>query len=215
MMTYALLQWDANGDGKLTKAEFDKAQHAAFDKIDTNKDGSATPEELEAARKVERQEHAAAMAKARFAELDKDKNGQVSLSEFQTAEALRFADRPDGRRGESRFGPGGPGGPGGPPMFARRMMGFGPGAGPGGPGPLNGPMMRGGPGGLRGGPPNGQQAANQVQPRRAGPADADGDGKLTFSEFNARATEAFSQADTNKDGVVTIAELQALPNSRP
>jgi len=227
-MTYALLQWDANGDGKLTKAEFDKAQHAAFDKIDANKDGVATPDELEAARKVERQERAAAMAKVRFAELDKDKNGQISLSEFQAAETQRFADRADGQRGERRFGPGGPGGPGGPPMFARRMREFGPGSGPGGPGP----MMRSGPGGFgpRGpgfrGPPGGQQANSQpgqpgqpaqaaARPRRAGPADADGDGKLTFAEFSARAIEAFNRADTNKDGVVTIAELQALPGPGP
>jgi Ca2+-binding EF-hand superfamily protein len=44
---------------------------------------------------------------------------------------------------------------------------------------------------------------------RAGPADADNDGKLTFAEFTAHPTEAFTRADTNKDGTVTIAELQA------
>lgn len=221
MMSFALLQWDANGDGKLTKAEFDKAQHAAFDKIDTNKDGVATPEEMEAARKVERQEREAAMAKVRFTEMDKDKNGQISLSEFQAAQAERFKDGPGSQSGERRFGPGGPAGPGGPPMFGRRMMmrfGPGDGHGPDGPGGPRGFGFRRGPGGP---PPAGQAAGAQPgqpaaanRPRRAGPADGDGDGKLTFAEFSARATEAFNRADANKDGTVTIAELQALPGPR-
>ena len=37
------------------------------------------------------------------------------------------------------------------------------------------------------------------------------DGKITFSEFTSRPNEAFTRADSNKDGTVTIAELQALP----
>jgi hypothetical protein len=79
---------------------------------------------------------------------------------------------------------------------------------------------RGGPGerrGLRpdgaqgpGGPPlQGGQPAERAA--RAGPADADNDGKITFAEFTARPNEAFARADANKDGAVTIAELQAMP----
>ena len=40
---FALLHHDANGDGRLTRAEFDAAQRARFDGVDANKDGSATP----------------------------------------------------------------------------------------------------------------------------------------------------------------------------
>jgi hypothetical protein len=49
------------------------------------------------------------------------------------------------------------------------------------------------------------------RPQRAGPADTDGDGKLTFAEFSTRGIEAFTRADANKDNTITIAELQALP----
>ena len=41
------------------------------------------------------------------------------------------------------------------------------------------------------------------------------DGKLTFAEFAARGVEGFTRADANKDGTVTVAELQALrPGNR-
>jgi EF hand len=68
----------------------------------------------------------------------------------------------------------------------------------------------GGPGGRhgmgRGGPADGK-------PGRLGP-DADADGKVSLAEFSARAVEGFTRADTNKDGVVTIAELQAAGPGR-
>jgi EF-hand domain pair/EF hand len=232
---FGLLQFDTNADGKLTRAEFDKAQHAAFDKVDANKDGAASPEEFQAARKIEMEARQANMAKTRFTEMDKDKNGQVSLAEFQAALAEHAPKGPDGQAGgrrEMRFGPGGPsggpgGGPGGGPMMMReRVMRMAQG-GHGGPDMPGGPMMM-----RRGGPPpwvtggqaapgqtNGQPAAPAVPgpargPMRAGPADANGDGKVTFAEFSAGPTEAFTRADANKDGTVTIAELQALAGPR-
>ncbi len=52
-------------------------------------------------------------------------------------------------------------------------------------------------------------------PGLGGPrGDADADGKISFAEFSARGVEAFDRADTNKDGVVTIAELQASGPAR-
>lgn len=72
-----------------------------------------------------------------------------------------------------------------------------------GPGP-DGPRMRlGGPGGPGG--PDGFGRGGRLGP------DADNDGKISFAEFSARGSEAFTRADANKDGTVTIAELQALP----
>ncbi len=47
------------------------------------------------------------------------------------------------------------------------------------------------------------------QDQRSVRGDADAVGKVSFAEFSARAVAAFDSADTNKDGVVTIAELQA------
>jgi Ca2+-binding EF-hand superfamily protein len=157
---WGLLELDANADGKLTRAEFDAGQKARFNELDGNKDGSASPEEVQAAMQARFQ----TMEKERFAAMDTDKNGQLSLTELQ-------AGRENGRG----FGP--PGGPG------LRMRG--------------GPD---GPGGLADGP----------RRERAGPGDADNDGKVTLAEFTARPNEAFARADANKDGTVTIAELQAL-----
>jgi Ca2+-binding EF-hand superfamily protein len=222
---FGLLQFDTNADGKLTRAEFDAGQRKAFAEMDGNKDGSATPDEIRAGREAQAKTAREAAQKARFTEMDKDRNGQLSQAEFmaplQQAEADRAArkDGPgrDGPRmggGRGMRGPGGPGGQGGPGMM------FG---GPDGPGRGGPPMMMGGrgPRGDRGGPPGapgaqapqaGAQAQAQGQsgrPMRAGPLDADNDGKLTFAEFTARANEAFTRADTNKDGTITIAELQA------
>lgn len=49
MMMHGLA--DANKDGAVTKAEFDAATKAHFDKADANKDGKVTPEERRAAMK--------------------------------------------------------------------------------------------------------------------------------------------------------------------
>lgn len=55
--------------------------------------------------------------------------------------------------------------------------------------------------------------AGDGKPAKLG-GDADGDGKVSLAEFSARALEGFNKADTNKDGVVTIAELQAAAPGR-
>jgi len=194
---FGLLQFDTNADGKLTKAEFDAAQHARFNQIDANKDGSATPEEIRTGMEAQAKANRETARKAHFAEMDKDKNGQISQAEFLTASEAR------GDRGPRMGGPGGP-------EFASRLV-FGLPGGPfgdRGPGERRGPRPDGaqGPGGP---PPQGGQPGERQM--RAGPADADGDGKTTFAEFTARPNETFARADANKDGTVTIAELQAMP----
>jgi hypothetical protein len=45
-------------------------------------------------------------------------------------------------------------------------------------------------------------------------ADANGDGRITRSEWEAAPQPAFERADVNGDGVVTQAELQALQGQR-
>lgn len=154
---FGLLQFDANADGKLTKAEFDAGQKALFADIDGDKDGVSTPEEREAGMKIRREK----MEKARFNAIDTDKNGQISKAELAAAQDQ-----------------------GGPGLFAR--VGRPPAKRP----------DRGGPDG---------------RPDRGGP-DGDGprDAKLTFEEFAKRGQEAFTRADTDKNGTVTISELQAL-----
>lgn len=156
---FGLLEFDANADGKLTKAEFDAGQRARFDKIDANKDGSITREERVAHLKATAEARRAEVTKTRFAALDKDKNGQLSQSEFAEGGV-----RADGK----------------------------------------------GPGRHHGGP----RMAGPGKPDRVG-ADTDKDAKISFAEFSARGAEAFTRADANKDGTVTIAELQALKPARP
>ncbi len=102
---FGLLRADTNADGRLTRSEFDANQRVLFDAIDANKDGYATPDEMQAAFDARRSD----AEQQRFAALDTDRNGQLSEAEFATGR-----DRgpgPDGPR--LRFG-GGPGGPGGP-----------------------------------------------------------------------------------------------------
>lgn len=157
---FGLLEFDTNSDGRLTKAEFDTAQRARFDKIDANKDGTITREERQAARKAAAETHRAELNKVRFTELDKDKNGQLSQTEF----SARGSDARDGKAGR------------------------------------------------RGGPGRHHAAFRGDGPKPGTDPEA---GKVSFADFSARGAEAFTRADTNKDGTVTIAELQALKSSRP
>lgn len=122
---FDLLQFDANADGRLTKAEFEAGQRARFNLIDGNKDGAATPEEIAAGRQAQGKANREAMMKVRFAELDKDKNGQLSQTEFLAVPEGRedrgpgMRSGPGPRRAGGR-GPGDPGGPDGRPVFAGR-----------------------------------------------------------------------------------------------
>ena len=184
---FGLVAFDANADGKISRAELDTAQRTRFEAIDANRDGFATPEEFKAAHEKDRAAHHAQMVDSRFAVLDKDGNQTISKAEFSTG-----MSPPDGvQPGPGRGGPGrddrGPDGPG-----REHRMG-GPGGGHG--------MGRG---------PEGADG----KPGRIGP-DGDGDGKVSLAEFSSRTVEGFNRADTNKDGVVTIAELQAARPGRP
>jgi Ca2+-binding EF-hand superfamily protein len=100
---FGLLAFDANADGKVTRAEFDAAQKARFGQIDANKDGTATPEEFKAFHQAQAETFKVAASKERFAKLDADGNGQVSADEFAKATAERGRG-PEGRHG--RRGPG-------------------------------------------------------------------------------------------------------------
>ena len=151
---FGLLAMDSNGDGKLTRAEFDAGQRARFAEIDVNKDGTATPEEFKALHDAKRAE----MSKVRFDAVDTDKNGQLSQAELAAAKD----DKDDKGGADSRRGE------------------------------------------HRGERHHGKDRAEHG--RRGGP-----DAKpVTLAEFTASGVEAFTRADTNKDGTVTVTELQAL-----
>ncbi len=103
---FGLLRFDANNDGKLTRVEFETGQKARFAKMDTDKDGVATRDEMRAAMKTMREE----AKQARFKAVDTDGNGQLSQAELAAADAHEGPGRP-------HMGPGGrrDGGPDGPP----------------------------------------------------------------------------------------------------
>ena len=155
--------------------------------FDKNADGKLTKAEFDTAQRT------------RFDQMDANKDGFTTPEEMRAslesrranAEKARFATLDTDKNGQlsqSEFevarerGPG----PDGPRL---RMGGRGGPDGPGGPGGLAGFGRGGG---------------------RIGP-DTDNDGKISFAEFSTRGAEAFTHADANKDGTVTIAELQALP----
>jgi Ca2+-binding EF-hand superfamily protein len=75
---------DANGDGKIQKAEADKLAEARFAKGDTNKDGVITKQEAQKASetaRAERSKHMQARLDKMFERADKNKNGKVEKSE--------------------------------------------------------------------------------------------------------------------------------------
>ena len=154
--------------------------------FDTNADGKLAKAEFEAAQRT------------RFNGLDANKDGFVVPDEMKAAfesrranaEKERFAlldaDK-NGQLSQSEFD-------------AARGRGPGP----------DGERMRFGPGGPDGSRSPGGPGPGGFGRQRIGP-DADNDGRISFAEFSARGAEGFTRADANKDGTVTIAELQALP----
>ena len=76
---------DTNGDGKLSRAEVEKAMAhllGKFDRIDTNKDGQLSRGELNAWKKAHRGERQAKAAE-RFRHADTDGDGAISRAEAE------------------------------------------------------------------------------------------------------------------------------------
>lgn len=101
---FAMLQNDANGDGQVTRAEFDAALKARFATLDLNGDGSATPDEVNVQRHAQAEERRNKTMTERFEMLDTNKNGQLSRAEFSA--------RPPSPDGEDAHPPGRGPGPG-------------------------------------------------------------------------------------------------------
>lgn len=96
---HGIMRADTNGDGKVSKEEAaalqDKKQGDWFDKVDANKDGFLTDDEVRQARDA-RRDHMRGEMKARgeerFKEADTNNDGQISLDEAQ-AKMPRLAER--------------------------------------------------------------------------------------------------------------------------
>ena len=95
---------DADGDGRISQAEFVDGRIARLTAQDMNRDGSVSREERQAAMQARRMER----ADARFTRLDADGNGAISRAEFDAGHAARpdrgsRAERA-GHRGPRRAG---------------------------------------------------------------------------------------------------------------
>lgn len=150
---------DADGDGRISRAEFVDARLTRLRAADANGDGTVSVEELTAQRTAQRAEHANRM----FARLDANSDGSITRAEFDAARTQRQAERAERREGRMDR----------PHRAEGRMRG--------------GQDRRGGPGG-RGGPEAGERGPiviSQVE-ARLGEAftrlDKNGDGVLTAQE---------------------------------
>lgn len=104
---------DADGDGRISRAEFVDGRIARLTALDTNRDGSISVEERRAARQAHRAERVA----TRFAALDKNGDGSVSREEFtaprERGDRAERAGRQGMRQGGHHGGPRGGWGRGG------------------------------------------------------------------------------------------------------
>lgn len=79
------LRADADGDGRISQAEFVGRRVQRLTTADANGDGSVAPEEMRAAA----QAHMAQRADARFQRLDANSDGAISRAEFDSRRAAR------------------------------------------------------------------------------------------------------------------------------
>jgi hypothetical protein len=171
----------------MTRAEVKAKVDAHFARLDTNRDGYLTPDEIAAGHgqrgegfAMHRKHPDGPMAERpmadgpgrdgraeMFARLDSNHDGVVTREEFMNA------------------------GPGDTRVERRRVFVMRDGEGPG----REGPGM-----GMRGGAMRGHMIERM---------DSNHDGRVSLAEAEARALEAFDRADANHDGVVTPEERQA------
>ena len=109
-------------EGDVTRQQVIAHVDEMFGRLDADRDGHVTPDEMRAAGRHRREE----MREHMFDRLDANHDGNISREEFAAAHAMRGPGGPGGHRGMHMGGPGGPEGPGGPGgrgMRGMRMFG--------------------------------------------------------------------------------------------
>lgn len=91
---------DADGDQKLSRAEFVEARVQRLSAADADRDGSVTPDEMRAAAQARR----AGRAEARFDRLDADNDGAISRAEFDARREARAGQGPRADRAHRGVG---------------------------------------------------------------------------------------------------------------
>ena len=97
---------DTDGDGLVSQMEMKAGENRLFERMDTDGNGSVSLEEVQAnmqgrldekrARLAERHAERTERMKARFAEMDADKNGLVTAEEADAAAFAKFDGNGDG-----------------------------------------------------------------------------------------------------------------------
>ncbi|KQY80404.1 EF-hand domain-containing protein [Brevundimonas sp. Root1423] len=95
---------DADGDGRISQAEFVARRVDRLTAADANRDGSVAPDEMRAAAQARRAER----ADARFQRLDADRDGAISRAEFDAPRATGTEARPNRAARPARMHRGGP-----------------------------------------------------------------------------------------------------------
>ena len=175
---------DSNGDGNISRAEFEASVEERFSRLDANSDGQIDQSEREArrhgrrgsrgerrgrrgghhGRRGGRAMHRDMDGDGQFTRADIDARHQRALERFEAADSNN-----DGRIDDSER----------EAMRAERR----------------------------------ERRAERRQARWA-ETDTNGDGVVSRAEFTAKAVERFSSADTNNDGVVSIEERRAAHAAR-
>jgi Ca2+-binding EF-hand superfamily protein len=205
----AIAKRDANGDGRLSAAEFGGGREI-FDLLDRNHDGFLTADELPEPPKAgpgprpgpgaERPRPRGPSAERLLRSHDRDGDGKLSSEEWPQVARLKFEQvdkNGDGfidRQELDQIS-----------IRARR-----PRQGPGG--PRNGPEgARPGPEGRRPDPEQIRRTAGVLMKR----LDKNGDGRLTADEFPKKSGRLdLAKADRNQDGAVDLLELTAALQQR-
>ena len=91
-----VMRYDTNKDGVVNRAEWKAGQEARFKRLDTNRDGKLTPEELFArtpavGNSVLPSDQQVRRQSAFFQRMDTDKDGFVSFAEFMVQADHNFA----------------------------------------------------------------------------------------------------------------------------
>lgn len=107
-----IADYDTNGDGQVTRAEFDAARTARFNATDTNKDGWVSEEEylaeysarlekqlaassLTDEKKTEERQRQIRQTHVRFGVLDTNKDRKLEKAEYDASGARAFAEMDD------------------------------------------------------------------------------------------------------------------------
>ena len=163
---------DGDGDGKVTLAEMKKGAGDFFGKLDANRDGRVTKEEISAFHDQMREKHGQRGDRIaeHFAEKDADKDGRLSAQELPRMPAEHFAridTNKDGYLSKDE-------------LAAKATA------------------MR-------------EHFGKRFEQRGAGQfaqADTNGDGAIDSKEADAAVAKRFAKLDANHDGVVVADEMQ-------